>query len=703
MLQAMKLSKVKWIPVLWLAGIFSSQAQNSDERPLSDSAKVTKQADLSEVVIRGERMVTKHDRRLYYPTSEELERSPTVYSLLKRIPMPGVRIDETKQSVTSNLGYVPLYINDKVATQDELQSLTMQSIVRIEYIDRPGMRYGDNAYGVIRIITRRVVAGQHIGGNEMTAVDRLMNNTSGYVTLHHNASTFSLNYGGTFNDFRNGRSIQETCYQMADGSQMYRTLDNKTLAARRDNHHVQLRYAYTQPQKWDVQASFTTGKSRSPKQEGQTDEVVNGIRYQSQMLQSNHSFMPCIDFYTSFRPTERQTLIFDVAGSWNKSSQHYTNAFPEKIFNYTGKGKSRAFSAGILYENALKPFTFTFGANYKQQYISNHYAGDVNQHSRLRSSHLNSFAEITGKLWKVTYQLGTGVSRSYFNQGGKPIDEWFVRPKLTLSLPFSKRWQIRYSFTYSPFISRMQYVTDITVQKDPWTIVEGNPQLHSAHRTEQILDLSYNHPRVFSTMSVSYRDNRDAVMQRIYRNDDGLFVFTHANQPACRMFYVNNYTQVQLIPEKLKLSLSGGYYYFYNRGTDYLHKHHRLNGTLWLTADISRFSIEGAVDSGWGFTEGENRSISRPTYNLSLQYRVPLRSSHALTLGVSGSQLFQLHYLREKVQTLNRFVQQHTRFFSPVSGNLFLFTLNWKFSSGVKIEGVNQRIKAQKADSGLIE
>lgn len=78
MLQAMKLSKVKWIPVLWLAGIFSSQAQNSDERPLSDSAKVTKQADLSEVVIRGERMVTKHDRRLYYPTSEELERSPTV-------------------------------------------------------------------------------------------------------------------------------------------------------------------------------------------------------------------------------------------------------------------------------------------------------------------------------------------------------------------------------------------------------------------------------------------------------------------------------------------------------------------------------------------------------------------------------------------------------------------------------------------------
>ncbi|EJW99497.1 hypothetical protein EVA_12394 [gut metagenome] len=88
----------------------------------------------------------------------------------------------------------------------------------------------------------------------------------------------------------------------------------------------------------------------------------------------------------------------------------------------------------------------------------------------------------------------------------------------------------------SPFISRMQYVTDITVQKDPWAIVEGNLQLHSAHRTEQILDLSYNHPRVFFTMSISYRDNRDAVMQRIYRNDDALFVFTCANQPACRMF-----------------------------------------------------------------------------------------------------------------------------------------------------------------------
>ena len=51
-----------------------------------------------------------------------------------------------------------------------------------------------------------------------------------------------------------------------------------------------------------------------------------------------------------------------------------------------------------IYENRLKPFTFTAGANYMQKYTRNEYTGDVNSVNPMHNRSVYAFAEIKGNL-----------------------------------------------------------------------------------------------------------------------------------------------------------------------------------------------------------------------------------------------------------------------------------------------------------------
>ena len=50
-------------------------------------------------------------------------------------------------------------INGVVATADDLRSLRPKEVAKVEFVDRPGVRYGEEGGIVINIVTHRVTAG----------------------------------------------------------------------------------------------------------------------------------------------------------------------------------------------------------------------------------------------------------------------------------------------------------------------------------------------------------------------------------------------------------------------------------------------------------------------------------------------------------------------------------------------------------------
>ena len=128
-----------------------------------------KDVSLNEVTVQGARKIQKVDSQWIYPTKQQIENSPNGYSLLAKLSLPHIRVDEAMNSITAltNLGTVQVRINDVIASQEDLQTLDMQGIERIEFIDNPGVRYGEDIAYVINIKVKKAASG-YVVGSQLT-------------------------------------------------------------------------------------------------------------------------------------------------------------------------------------------------------------------------------------------------------------------------------------------------------------------------------------------------------------------------------------------------------------------------------------------------------------------------------------------------------------------------------------------------------
>ena len=102
---------------------------------LSSAAQdIEKTVTLDEVTVKGARTIQKVDGQWIYPTKQQIENSANGYSLLAKLTLPHIRVDEATNSITAltNLGTVQVRINDIIASREDLQTLDMQGIDHIE-------------------------------------------------------------------------------------------------------------------------------------------------------------------------------------------------------------------------------------------------------------------------------------------------------------------------------------------------------------------------------------------------------------------------------------------------------------------------------------------------------------------------------------------------------------------------------------------
>ena len=69
---------------------------------------------LQEVHVKAARIITRNDGRVYFPSAKVKEAATNGYSLLGRIGLPHIRIDEIRHTITAlnNLGSVELQLTN---------------------------------------------------------------------------------------------------------------------------------------------------------------------------------------------------------------------------------------------------------------------------------------------------------------------------------------------------------------------------------------------------------------------------------------------------------------------------------------------------------------------------------------------------------------------------------------------------------------
>ena len=646
---------------------------------------------LQEVTVKGSKVVQRVDGQTIYPTRQQLESSTNGYSLLSKLTLPHLRIDPVMHTITalSNLGNVQVRINGIMASKEDLLALDMKAVQHIDYIDNPGVRYGEGIAYVVNIIVKKPVSGYDIGADLTNTLTAVNGDETVYGKFNYGKSEFGVNYSLGYQNFKGTGYEEQATYELESGEKrsiLRQQLDglNKSL-----NHNIQLTYSLSDSN-YVFQSKLSASRDILPHRLWSKFDSFED-------RSSSRTSSPALDLYFHRDFKRHQSLTANAVATYIKTDSHAEhNEGGNYAYNVTGKTYSLWTEA--VYENRLKPFTLSLGAQYGQKYINNVYSGDANADNAMRSSTLYFFGQLKGRLGKLGYMGGLGVSTRYYRQA-----EWndrflLFRPKLTVAYPLARNLRAKYDFEVSQHVSQIALVSDVSIKQNAMETLVGNPEITPNRVTSHDLRLTYSTPRIMSELQGYWRLNANCNMEK-YTRKDGHFFQTQTNAGnECSFFFIQSYNRWEAIPEHLSITLYGGIYRFYNFTDNYRHTYTAFNGGASVEAYLGRWTLTAYADNGWNFMEGEHRGHQAPAWYLTASYQLK-----NITFSLYAQHPFCARPLTNKTEVLSRYIHkditQHSRDF----GNMLTLNITWHLSSGRKYRDIQRTMNHRDTETGILQ
>lgn len=660
---------------------------------------VDKSITLDEVTVRASKVVNKPDGMVIYPTDSQRQASTNGYSFLEKLTLPNLRIDNINHTISAidNRGGVQLRINGIIVDKPEMTALDPKDILRIDFIDKPGVRYGESLAYVINIITRRNDSGYSVGTDITSAITTIQGDGMAYGKWNKGKSEWSVSYDINGGKSKGSKILQTANYTLNDGS-IY-TIDRNDVETLRKyiSHNAKLTYNWADSTATVFQTSLSGALNKTPDNYSIKEIIDGNHSYKATSRDGSKDLSPVLDIYFFRQLTPKQSITANAVGTFisTKTNSFYDEGTP---YIYNVDGKSASLLSEMIYENRLKPFTLSAGLNYRYKHTRNDYTGDASARTKMNDNKLYAFGEIKGSIKQFQYSLGTGVSYIHYTQNEHTYNFWTYRPKLTLTYNPSNELQMSYTFQMQERTSRIAMTSDAAIRTNSmeWTV--GNPDLKPSRDMEHRLQVSYNTNRLQSFIEGYYKQCRRPNMAHYERTDDNRFIYTQINQKEIDVLDITAYAGYWLLPEKLQVAANGGMYRCFNFGYDYTHCY-----TSWfyvgsITAYFGKFYLRGYIDNGTRFLEGESKgyngaySALQASYNLknwqfSLTWANPICSN----------------YKSFENELLNRNLYKHSIGYSKDSGNCISLNIVWRLSGGRNHQSAEKRINLKDTDNGIIK
>ncbi len=684
-----------------MASCLEASAQVEKHDVVVNGQEATKDSvALDEVVVKAARVVNKVDGKLIFPSEVQKEHSHSGFSLLGSLMLPNIRVDEASHSIVAidQRGSVQVRINGIIANQHEVQALDVSTVTSVDFINSPGVRYGRDVAYVIDIRTRRPSIGGSVGFDFTNALTTLCGTNDVYASLNRGKSQFHLFYEQSYTDYPASDVQEEAQYHLNDGTEYHISRNSLNGKTKSFGNVLEMKYGLADSASYVFQTTFSTSFNNQPRTFG--EQVVTESGGSESIAHSNdksRDFTPSLDLYFFHQLGKHQSLTADVLGTYirTKNDSYDDEGTP---YAYQVDGDTYSLIGEAIYENRLKPFTFSAGVDVNWKYMSNVYSGDVESENAIHSSNIYGFAQVKGKVAKLSYVAGMGLSYQRYRQADNRYDFWLGRPKLTLSYPLSDAWQLRYDFELSQHVSQVAMISDARIRQNSMEWKVGNPSLKPNSRYEQSLTLSYSKPRFDNEVIIDYRVNRNCNMAKYTRTADDKFLYTQANQPHCNLFYAMESARYELIPDHLTLALQASVNRFFNKGDDYDHCYTGYSYGGDLRGYWGRWTVSLYADNGWHFMEGENIGHQAANIQGSVGYRL---GDFDLRLYVQNP--FMAHPKTQWVEIVNALVQKQVAYRSKAMGNLVQLCVAWRINRGKEGRNIQQSIKNKERETGILK
>lgn len=659
---------------------------------------------LEEVTVTASSVINQHDRKIILPTAHQLKAATDGVSLLQHLQLNRIYVNPIQQTISSTgKGDVQLRINGAKVEMQEVLSIRPEDVIRIEYHDEPGLRYGNNTAAVIDYIVRRHQTGGYVGLNNNTSPHIIFGNNSATAKINHKRSEWGVNYSGGYRSFNNYWRENSETFNYSDKPSFTRVEDGIPDNIKIRWNFVTLNYSYQEAEKWFINVALR-GSFRYNKQNTQSTLYPVNNRDNSVDMKDcteSDSKSPSVDIYLQRNLKNNQSLIINTVGTYIDT---YDDRFYQEkkhssiltdIFSAT-RGKKYSFIGEGIYEKNFTDSKISTGIRHQQSLTENRYAGTSSAETQMQEAYSSAYIEFSSKVKRLKYSVGVQGSRSWFNQEGEGYQKYSILPRLRLTYHLSDNAFISYQGQISRSTPALSDMNNVEQLIDSLQMRRGNPNLKMSTVYNNTLNVDYHKGLFSGSLYVLYQYQQKPNMEETLR-EGKLFVRTFANQQSWQKLNPELTIKVGPIKDILSLSLTTGINYFDSQGNNYHHTYtnwyYRASAMASYRNWSAYFEIQNHRNDFYGETlnYGENYNMVNITYRLK-----------QLNIGVMCFNPFSNNY-KVGSENFSSLAPSRNWVYMKESSRMFALTLSWNFSFGRKYESAERRLHNEDSNAGTLK
>lgn len=662
-----------------------------------------KQVDLNEVTVEASSWVQKADRNLLYPNAQQIEQSRNGLQLLQKLQIPGVIINPTDNSIALvDKSEVSLRINGRPADNKEIQALLPEQIVRIEYIDNPGVRYGE-----VGAVLDFIVKNPTSGGSFMGDITQSVNRGFGeyWLGAKVNSGKSEFSYSGWFSPRWNLKMLRDNTehYELPDGTRYTRTeesLDRSKFEQRNNGHSLSYNYLDSQKQMFNASLKFYYTQNENLFRGILTDHSPSGTTSLMFDDSKNRSLNPSLNLYYQYNLDEDQLLMANVVTSYEQPNSHriytedelfYTdNSFTtgSSLVDIDNLIKSRTYSilGEVDYEKRWKDSRVTAGIRHTQSWTTNDYVEQgINDHMNQGNSYI--FGEYWMRLGSH-FDFSAGIGYSLYSYVPRDRESHLYsiwRPRFSARYTINEQSSLRFNFVRMGSAISLDMLSPVVQDVDGIQQSTGNPDIKPYATYKYDLQYQYNRGIFYGKLGAFYTHAPGAIMpEKVWVGDKILTRYNNQKNAEELRFYLD--TRITAIPDWLTLSAGPAWHRYWMRGNNYTHVYN--NFYCYATFELSHwdFSLEGMLQTNFNRFWGETLDGGENVHTLKLSYNYK-----DWNFGVMVLDPFINDY-KVKKENWNRYAGYHQVITTNMIKQMVAVSVSWNLNWGRRYETDEQRI-----------
>ncbi len=658
---------------------------------------------LKDVTVTANAVIQKSDRKIIIPSDAQIKASNSGVTLLRNLQLSRIIINPITNAITIPSGdAVQLRINGVEVTISEVVALQPEDIIRIEYHDEPGMRYG-GAAAVIDYITRRKESGGNLSTN-LSNTPHKIGYAEDYFSakVNHKKSEFGVNAYWHLRDLEWTRENKET-FVFPDKI-LERKEEGEPTKVKENSLNLAANYSLLETDNYMFNATFRNRYNDEPNEFSNRKSTIYSSDGSAPLSildeSSSSSNTPSLDLYFQKNLKNEQLLIFNVVGTYinSKSTRLYQERRKEKLTTdilSDVRGDKYSLITEAIYERKIGQGKLSAGLKHTQSYTNNTYSGDVATDINLKFAETYGYAEYQFRKGKFNYTFGLGLMRTYNSQGKNSNKKYIPRPTLRVSYNINDNAYIRYNGLISGYSPSLSDLNNVEQKIDSLQIRRGNPNLETVTYYINTLNAGYNKGIFGIELYMRHSYDHKPIMEQI-TFEDGKFIRSNINQKGFHRLYAETTIKVKPLKDYLTLSVTPGVSRFISYGETFTHTYTswRVRGSI--VANYKQWSLSAEAYTRWNNFWAETQNIGERIHMLMVGYNA---KKWSLNIGVLEP--FSNNYSVGS-RNLSALAPNQSDVYTNKLNKIIMINFSLNLNFGRQYKAADKRLNNDDTDSGIM-